>query len=212
MDLGAVQTGIESWLNVTAVDANQAPPVPLPVEFGRQPARVQTKPFVLVYPGPIVKLGHDFPTYVYDYLTDEYVETMYGARRLTLRLSFRSFKQDWGQNARQYAEDWRIRTQKESSINALGNALLSLWGTGELVDTDYEWSGRLVSQVDTDVTLGLWAYERRASDDVGYIRTVEIEGQSIITDEYGTPLVDGTGKILVAEDVLSITVSANEAP
>ena len=56
MDLAAIATGLEAWLAVTAVDVDNGN-APLPVEFGRSPKVVQVNPFVLVYLGPIGKIG-----------------------------------------------------------------------------------------------------------------------------------------------------------
>lgn len=206
MDLATIKTGVEAWLNITAVDVNGTVPVALPVEFGRLPKKVHTQPFVLVYLGPIGKLGYDFPRYTFDDLTGQYVEEMRGVRRMPLRLSFRSFDQGWGRNARQYAEDFRIRLKKQQSMEALGAAKLALFDTGDQVMTDYEYSGRLVSQVDMTVTLGLCAYERLATDDVGYIANVNIEGQSPVVDEACDPIYDELGNPVVSEETIEINV------
>jgi hypothetical protein len=208
MDLGQIQTGIESWLNLTAVDANEDPVIALPVEFLQQPNKVQTKPFVGVRIGTIVKLGHDVKKYTYDDLTDDYIEQMWGVRRMTVRLLFRSFDQRWAYNARQFAEDWRVRTQSTRSINSLGDVGLSLWGSiGELIETDILWSGKLISQVATDVTLGLWGYERTPRTDTGYIKNVNMEWQGQVIDEYGVPIEDESGNPVVVEDVITINVT-----
>ena len=212
MDLATLSTGINNWLAVTAVDVNGSVPVPLPVQFGRLPKKVLLEPFVLAYLGPIGKLGYDFPRYTYNDLTDEYVEQMRGVRRMPLRLSFRAFSQEWGQNARQYAEDFRIRLRKQSAMEALGAAALALFDTSDLVETDYEFSGRLVSQVDLTVTLGLCGYERLATDDTGYIRHVNMEAESIVIDEYGVPVYDQDGNPVVEEETTAISVTADEAP
>lgn len=212
MDLATLSTALESWLNVTAVDVNGTVPVPLPVEFGRIPKKVHTKPFVLVYLGPISQYGIDFPRYTYDELTDEYVEQMRGVRRIPVRFSFRSFDQGWGKNARQYAEDFRIRLTKQSAMEALGDAKLSLQETSDLVETDYEYSGRLISQVDMTVYFGIAAYERLGTDDAGYIRHVNITQQSIVMDEYGKPITDQQGNPVISEDERTIYVTADEAP
>ena len=206
MDLSAVATGIETWLGLTAVDVNGTVPVALPVEFGRLPKKVHTQPFVLAYLGPIGKLGYDFPRYTYNALTDEYVEQMRGVRRLPLRLSFRSFSQEWGKNARQYAEDFRVRLKKQSAMEALGDAKLALFDTTDLISTDYEYSGRLISQVDLTVYLGLCGYERLATDDTGYIKNVNIEGQAPVVDEYQNPVYDEAGDPVVAEETITINV------
>ena len=207
MDLGAIATGIEAWLAITAVDVNGTVPVALPVEFGRLPKKVHTEPFVLVYLGPIGKLGWDFPRYVYDELTDTYVEQMRGVRRMPVRISFRAFNQGWGLNARQFAEDFRIRIKKQTAMEALGAAKLALFDTSDLVSSDYEYSGRLVSQVDLTVNLGLAAYERLATDDTGYIKSVAMEWQGQVIDEQSTPVEDESGNPVVVEEVITINVT-----
>ncbi len=197
MDLGQIQTDLDTW--VTTLSG-------LPVEWGRQPSKIYTSAFVLAYPGPIVKIGHDFPTYTHDTLTDQLVERMYGNRRMTLRLSFRSFDQRWGTSARHYAEQFRVKTQStERSTPLMGLACLS--DTGELVENDYEWSGRMVSQVDMDVTLGLWGYELNPTYDAGYIRHANIEGQGHVIDEMGNPVEDESGDPVIVEEVITINVT-----
>lgn len=209
MDLAAVQATVETWLNLTAVDPSQDPPQPLPVYFARQPHRFQLAPQVLVYPGPILKVGHDFPQYVYDETTEENIEQMYGVRKMIVRLSFRTFDQSWGNSARQFAEDWRIRTESTRSVAAMSNGGLAIWGTGELVETDYEWSGRMVSQVDVDATLGLWGFERNASTDEGYIETIVVEGERVVIDEYGQGVTENDATIITEENAIDFTVTTD---
>lgn len=210
MDLGVVQSGIESWLNLTAVDANQTPPVPLPVEFGRSPSKIHTDPFVLCYRGPILKVGHDVPQYTYDEITDEYIQQMWGVREMVVRFSFRAFNQDWDKAARQYAEDWRIRTESDRSILELGDQTgLAIIETGELIDLDYEWSGRLVSQVEASTRFRLWGFERQADTDAGYIKSVHIVGQTAVISEQNEQVLDEQGAVVITEDdFMDITVTA----
>ena len=212
MDLGVVQTGIESWLNLTALDLDNGG-APLPVEFGRAPSKVHTQPFVLVYRGPILKIGHDIPKYTWDEVTDKYIQQMWGVREMVVRFSFRAFNQDWDKAARQYAEDWRIRAESDRSIFELGDsAFLSLIETGELVDLDYEWSGRLVSQVEASCRFRLWGYERSASVDQGYIWNVNMEAQNHIVDQWGNPVYDSFNNPVIDLDVRGISVSGSLAP
>jgi hypothetical protein len=154
----------------------------------------------------ITKQGHDLPQYTYDALTDEYVEQMWGVRRMRVRLTFRSFDQRWGGNAREYAERWRISTQATDSIGALGTAGLALRETGELINNDVLWANRLMSQVETDVTFGLWGYERRTRAETGYIKNVNIEGQAPVVDEACDQVYDEAGDPVVAEETITINV------
>jgi len=212
MDLAAIQTGIESWLNITAVDVDNSL-APLPVEFGRSPSLIHTKPYVLVYRGPIVKIGHDVPRYTFDEVTRQNVEQMWGVREMTVRLRFITYNQTWGKDARQYAEDWRIRAESARSVQELGDtAYLALVETGELVDLDYEWSGRLVSMVQSSIRLRLWGYERSASTDGGYIWTVNTEAQNHIVDQYGNPVYDSNQNPVIDLDVRGISVTGSLAP
>jgi len=211
VDLATIKTGIEAWLAVTALNIDDAKSA-LPVEFARSPKKIHTKPFVKLRLGPIGTNGYDFPRYAYNDLTDEYVEQMRGVRRLPLHVQFIAFSQEWGKNARQFAEDFRARLKKQASMEALGDALLALQSTSDLIDTDYEMSGRLVSQVDMTVFLGLCGYERSPTDDVGYIRHVNMEAESPVFDEYGVQVYDQDGNPVVEEDTTTISVTADEAP
>jgi hypothetical protein len=205
MDLATIKTGIESWLNITAVDVDDSD-TPLPVQFARAPKVIYTRPHVKVELGPIQTRGWDIPRYTYNALTDEYVEQMRGLRRLPLRVKFVAFDQEWGKNARQYAEDFRVRLRKQSSIEALRDALLAFQESTDLVDSDATLSGRLVSMVDLTVYLGLCGYERNPSDDVGYIKNVNIEGQGQVIDEMSQPIDDESGNPVVVEDTITINV------
>jgi len=209
MDLGQIQTDLTAWLNITALDENGAP---LPVVYTEEPHKVITKPSVRVRLSSIVKSGHDLPQYTHDESTDDFTEQMWGVRRITVRLTFRSFDQRWAGNARQYAENWRISTQATDSIEALGTAGLALQGTGELINNDVLWSDRLMSQVETDITFGLWGYENRVRPDMGYIQTVYFEGQNYLLDQYGNPIEDALGNPVVDLDIKEFTVDGRIAP
>jgi hypothetical protein len=75
------------------------------------------------------------------------------------------------------------------------------------VDTDYEYSGRLISQVDLTVVFGLWGYQRSPSYDAGYIKSVNIEGQGQVIDEWSKPVEDEEGNPVIVEDVMTINVT-----
>jgi hypothetical protein len=209
VDLAAIETGLGAWLGITARNINKDGDDigPMPVEYGRRPKKVHTGPFVLAYLGPIGKLGWDFPRYTFNEITDELVEQMLGVRRMPVRFSFRAFNQDWGLNARQFAEDFRIRLKKDTAMAALGAARLALFDSTDLIETDYEYSGRLISQVDLTVVFGLCAFERNATDDVGYIKSVNIEGQGQVIDEWNKPVEDEEGNPVIVEDVMTINVT-----
>ena len=89
---------------------------------------------------------------------------------------------------------------------------LSLHDTGPLVDTDYQYSGRLVSQVDMTLTMGVWGYQRSADYDAGYIRRATLTGEGYVLDEQGNPVRDENGDAVVHEEALEIDVSADEEP
>lgn len=205
MDLAAIKTGLEAWMAIVARDVDND--VALPVEYGRLPKVVHTTPFVLMYLGPIGKLGWDFHRYDYNQTTDEYFEQMRGVRRLPVRFSFRAFNQEWGLNARQFAEDFRTALQSTAAMEALGAAKLALQSSTDLIETDYEYSGRLVSQVDLTVNFGLCGYTRTPSYDAGYIWRADIYSENYIFDEAGTPVVDENGDYVTDERIGSVQVN-----
>jgi len=211
MDLAALATGIETWLGVTALDVDGGGTA-LPVEFGRLPKKVHTSPFVLVYLGPIGKLGWDISRYTYNSTTGANIEQMHGARRMPVRISFRAFNQGWGKSARQFAEDFRVRHRKPESLETLRDAGMALWDSTDLIDTDYEYSGRLISQCDMTVYIGVWAYERSAATDAGFLQTVNFEGQSYLLDQHGNPIKDGTGNWVVDLNIKEFSVDARIEP
>jgi len=209
MDFSDLETNLTLWVGLLATDRTGAV---IPVEWGRQPQKVRTQPFVLAYLGAIVPLGIDWPEYEYDDLTDELVESMHGNRRVTLRLSFRNFDQRLGYSARYYAERFRARCRSTYSKGLLHDAKLSFWDTGGLVETDYVWSGRRVNQVDMDVTLGINFYIEDPDFTGEYINTVEMEQVSGVTDEYGKQVYTEIGEPVIEEDSSFIIVTADEAP
>ena len=211
MDLAAIATGLEAWLAVTAVDVDNGN-APLPVEFGRSPKVVQVSPFVLVYLGPIGKIGWDFPGYTFNETTGQYIQQMRGVRRMPVRFSFRSFSQEWGLNARQFAEDFRNNLQSTESLELLGDAKLALQSSSDLVSTDYAMSGKLISQVDMTVYFGLCGYQRTPSYDAGFLQTVNFEGQNYLLDQHGNPIEDAAGNPVVDLDIREFSVDARIAP
>jgi hypothetical protein len=210
VDLGAIKTDLETWLNVVARDKDNG--TPLPVQFGRKPTLALIDPFVLVYLGPIGKTGWDFPRYTHDSLTDEYNEQMRGERKLPIRFSFRSFDQEWGRNARQFAEDFRNDLQSTASLEALSATKLSFQQSTDLVETDYDFSGRLISQVDMTVIFGAAGYQRTPATDAGYIWDVNMQAQNHIVDQWGNPVYDSLQNPVIDLDVRDISVTGSLAP
>jgi hypothetical protein len=211
MDLGEIATDLQTWMAITCLDVDGGG-APLPVEFGRTPNKVHTSAFVRVYLGPIIKHGYDFPRYVLNQSTGAYVEQMRGVRTLPIRFQFRTFNQSWGKNARQFAEDFRNNLQSTESLEALQQTKLTLQRSSDLVAADYEMSGKLISQVDLTVYFGAAGYQRQASYDAGFIRTVNFEGQNYLLDIHGNPIEDAGGNPVVELDIREFTVDARIAP
>ena len=210
MNLAQIQTQLSLWIEGLCEDAqiqSGRPVVPIMVEWGRMPRKIRTGPYVLAYLGPIVGIGHDEPRYDYNDLTEELEEHMTGVRRMTLRLAFNSDDQRLGYSARQYAEDFRILTQSTTGKDTLHSFInLGLWGTGDLIEADWASSGRMESQVNMDVTLGVRAELMNPGYDGGYIKNVNIEGQSPVVDEACDPVYDELGNPVVAEETITINV------
>ena len=210
MNLGELKTNVTTWLNAVAFDAFGQP---LPVEFGLDPRRIYTKPFVVVYLGPIVRIGHDEPKWRFNDTTQELEEVMIGVRRVTLRLAFYSFDQNWAQDAAQYAENFRLLTQSTTSTDTIyGFVNVGLWGTGELIRTDFEWSGRMVSRVDLDVTLGVRAELQNTTYSGSFIQTVELEAQNYLLDQWGNPIEDGAGNPVIDQNIREFSVDSRFKP
>jgi len=209
MDFSDLETNLTLWVGSLATDRTGTV---IPVEWGRQPQKIHTSAYILAYLGAIVPLGLDWAEYEYDDLTDELVESMHGNRRVVLRLSFRNFDQRLGYGARYYAERFRVRCRSTYSKGLLHDALVSFWKTGELVELDYNWSGRMVNQVEMSVELGI-NFSLTDPDFTGeYINTVEMEQVSGVTDEYGHQVYTEIGEPVIEEDSRLITVTADEAP
>jgi hypothetical protein len=202
MDFATLQDNVTTWVGGLATGRDGSA---VPVEWGKMPQKVQIQPFILAYLGAIIPRGSDEYTYAYDSLTDELEESMYGVREATFHLSFRNFDQRLGYSARYYAERFRIRTQSTYGKESLPDPL-GLIRTGELIETDYEWSGRLINQVDMDVVLSFWMDLVEPDYGGGYIKSVNIEGQAPIVDEWGNPIMDENGVPVVAEDAITINV------
>lgn len=198
MDLGAVQTALTSWVeDYSGVQC----------EWGRMPQQMYTQPYALAYLGAIEKAGHDERIQTYDAVADTTSVQVTGVRRLTLRISFRSADQRLGFSARQYAETFRVALHSQSSWDDLNAANLAYIDSGELVDSDYTWSGRQVSQTDMDIFLGLRASTTDPNHDGSYIQNVNAASQQYVVDEDGNPVVDEDGNYVVTEegDAFSIT-------
>jgi hypothetical protein len=190
MDLSAIQTALTAWVETYAG---------IQCEWGRQPQQIHEGAFVLAYLGAITKAGHDERIQVYDFDTDTTSVTVVGVRRLTLRLSFRSFDQRLGGSGRQYAENFRVALHSQSSWDTLKTAELSYIDSGELVDTDYIWSGRMVSQTDMDVVLGLRASTADPLHDGSYIKYVNIDTQEYVVDEDDVVVADVSGDFVTVD-------------
>jgi hypothetical protein len=203
MDLAAVQTALTSWIETFSG---------LQVEWGRQPTkwRPADTAYVLAFPETISPVGWDEPTYSYDDLTDSLNETMVGLRTMVLRLSFRSSDQRMGSAARQAAENFRILIHSQASVDTLNDANIGFISAATLQDTDYEWSGRMVSQVDMELSLHIRARLLNPQADGSYIRSVTIGEQDYVVTEAGELVIDQDGNPVVTEDTDTFTVDADE--
>lgn len=211
MDLAEIAADLETWMATTATDIDNGGTA-LPVEFGRSPNKFRTDPFVRVYLGPIVKHGYDFPRYVLNESNGQFIEQMRGERTLPIRFQFRTFNQSWGKNARQFAEDFRNALQSTESLEALAQTKLTFRSSSDLIATDYEMSGKLISQVDLTVFFGAAGYQRSASYDASYIQTVNFEAQSYLLDVNGNPIEDLGGNPVVDLNIREFSVDARIAP
>lgn len=201
-DLAVVEQAIEDWVTLLSPG--------LPFEWGKQPMGTPTTPFVIAFPGVLQPHGWDERIWTYNPTLDRNDLTMIGVRSFTLTLSFRSFDQRLGLSSRQQAEDFRILTQSPSSIAFLNAADLALIETLSLVDTDYTYERRRISQVDLDFRL---AFRYNTDDplwDGSYIKTVEFQSQSYVLDEAGNAVVDENGDFVVDEPGDICTVSADD--
>lgn len=187
MNLTTVQTALTAWIEEAST---------LQCEWGRQPQKMHVGPFILAYAGAMTKLGHDERIQTYDGAGPDTTSVrVVGVRHLPLRLSFISFDQRLGNSARQYAEEFRTLIHATTSFETLQTAELGLVDTGELVETDYEWSGRMVSSVDLTVTISLRADFADPNHDGSYIGTVNYTGE--VDTEY-----DGTFDGLVITETV----------
>lgn len=190
MDLGAIQTALTSW-----VEAHSG----LEVEWGKLPQQVHMGPFVLAYIGAITTAGFDERISTYTFDSDSTAIQTSGVRRMTLRLSFRSFDQRLGNSARQYAETFRVALRSETSLQSLVTAELALIDTGDLIETDYTWSGRMVNQIDMDVALGLRAIQTDPNHDGSYIKYVDIDTEEYVVAEDDEVVVDVSGDFVTVD-------------
>lgn len=197
MDLSAIETALTSWVETYSG---------LSCEWGRQSQKAHAGPYVLAYLGAITKAGHDERIQTYDSDSDSTEVTVVGVRRLVLRLSFRAFSQALGSSARQYAETFRVALHSQSAMDDLNAANLAYIDSDELVDSDYIWSGRRVSQCDMSVSMGLRAYLADANHDGSYIGSVNVSTQQYVIDENGTPVVDEEGNLIVTEEEAAFSI------
>lgn len=199
MDLNAVQTALTDWVETYSS---------LPCEWGKLPQKIHDGPFVLAYLGGIAKSGHDERIQTYDDATDTTSVRVVGVRLLTLRLSFRSFDQRLGFSGRQYAETLRVAMHSTSSFDDLVAANLALVDTDELVDSDYTWSGRTVSQCDMSVSFALRASTVDPNHDGSYIKNVNVSSASYVIGEDGQPIYDEDGNPISTESTLDVEVTS----
>jgi hypothetical protein len=190
MDLGATEIALTTWVETHSG---------LELEWGLQPQKLHTGPFVLAYLGPITKVGHDERIQSYNVGDDSTSVRVVGVRRFPLRLSFRAFDQSLGGSARSYAETFRARAHEQESFDFLRTSEISFNDTSNLVDVDYEWSNRLVSQTELTVYLELRSDVTDELHDGSYIGTVNAEPVPYIVDEEGTPVIDNDGDFLTQE-------------
>ena len=198
VDFTTLQTNLTAWVELLSS---------LEVEWGRQPQKIHAGPFILAYAGEITSLGHDERIYTFDSQTDQQVETMIGVRRFPLRLSFRSpSDQRLGGSSRQYAEEFRLMSQSTNSIEFLQTNDIGLVDIGPLIDTDYTWSGRRVSQVDVTVNLALRLNSANTIYSGDYINTVNITPQRVIITNDNDFVVDQNGDYVVSNgDAFTVT-------
>jgi hypothetical protein len=208
VNLGQLKTDVTTWLNAIAFDVLGQP---LPVEFGRMPRTIITKPYIVVYLAAVVPIGHDQPKWRENAITGALEEVMLGIRRVTLRLQFIAFNQEWGQDGAQYAEQFRGLVQSTTSKNTIHNFLnVGNWGTGPLTNIDFEWSGRMVSRVEMDVTLGVVSEVMNTDYDGSYIKSVNVVGEQTIITEQSDTVVDEQGETVIGEDsIMDFTVTAD---
>lgn len=190
MNLTTTQTVLTTW-------AEQASTLEL--EWGRQPQKVHMGAFILAYAGPMTKLGHDERIQTYGDDGDNTAVRVVGVRHLPVTFSFRSFDQRLGGSARQYAEEFRTLIHTTTAMETLTTAEIALVDTADLVETDYSWSGRMVSQVDLDVIFALRANFSDPLHDGSYINEVQITSTEYIIDEGEDPITDLDGTIVIVE-------------
>lgn len=199
MDLATLQTNLTTWVETYAG---------VPCEWGKLPQKIHNSPFALVYLGEISKAGHDERIQTYDEATDTTSVRVVGVRRLTLQVSFRAFNQNLGSSARQYAETFRAAMHSQSSFDDLNAANVALIDTAGLIDSDYTWSGRTVSQCDMSVYFALRASTADPNHDGSYIKNVNVYSASYIVGEDGQPVLDEEGNPISTESTLAVEVTS----
>ena len=190
MDLSVVEADLESWIETISG---------LPMEWGRLPHKRHNGPFILVYPLAFRPLGHDEKLYTYQPGPDSLKLDMIGVRHLVLNLSFRAFDQRMNLGARKWAEEFRIAIQRPDSIDQLVAANIALVRDEALIDTNYEYQRRFISQVDMELTMAL----RYCTEDPvfggEYINEVVTQTECYVIDEYGCPVIDREGRYVTTE-------------
>lgn len=198
-DLNTVQTALTAWIEAASS---------LQVEWGKEPQKVHMGAFILARAGAMYKLGHDERIQAYPEIGDDTTVRVVGVRHLPLVLSFRSFDQRLGGSARQYAEEFRTLAHSSTSFDTLATAELALVDTGALVESDYVWSGRMVSQVDLEVTIALRADFTDPLHDGSYIKNANVSSASYIIGEDGRPVYDEDGNLISSESTLDIEITS----
>lgn len=198
-DLAVVETTLETWAEGLSG---------LTLEWGRQSMLNHQGPFILAYPGVIDSRGRDEHIWTYDSQTDQNNLKMSGIRYLTVTFSFRSYDQRLGLSSRQFVEDFRVLLESPGSIDTLTAGDLALSGIADLVDTDYTYQRRRISQVDMDLLFGLRFELDDPFWDGSWIKTVNLSSEQYILDENGVPVTTEEGEILTTEASDPFTVTA----
>lgn len=191
MDLEAVETTIETWVgDLTGLTVHWKTNVPRAIPFPHVELQLLT----------IAGKGHDYPVQTYNIGTDDTTVTMTGIRTMTIQINFRSRDQNLGESARQYAELFRTRLDRPSSIDYLVAANIANTNTLSVVEADYhDRSGNRVSQVAVDMLFELRSTEVDPTWGGEFIQTVNIEATEYVVDEEGVPVVDLDGTIVIVD-------------
>jgi len=168
MNLTTVQTALTAWIESAST---------LEVEWEREPQKLHMGAFILAQAGAMTKMGHDERIQTYDGAGPDTTSVrVVGVRLLPVQVGFITFDQRLGGSARQYAEEFRTPAHSTTSFELLRAADLALVDTLDLIESDYEWSGRMVSRVDLPITIGLRASFADPLHDGSYIKNVNYTG------------------------------------